>query len=63
MVEEWKHGIETILRQSKWEELWEKWARSRPEAVRAEVIAQFREEFKGLVTVHIDNHLEEGMAV
>ena len=61
--EGWEDGIEAMIREERWAQLWEKWARSRPNAMEESSLKRFKEEFKRVVVCHIDKHSSEGMLI
>ena len=61
--EGWEDGIEMMIRGDRWEQLWERWASSRPQAMEENSLKRFKDEFRRVVVCHIDKHSSEGMLV
>ena len=61
--EGWEDAIEAMIREDRWEQLWERWADSRPHAMKENSVKCFKERFKRVVVCHIDKHSSEGMLV
>ena len=62
-VEGWEDGIEAAIREDRWNQLWEKWAESRPAAMEERSLLRFKNEFRRLVVCHVDKHSSEGMLI
>ena len=61
--ESWEDGIENMIREERWRMLWERWARSRPQAMEENNLRGFQEVFKRVVVCHIDKHNSEGLLI
>ena len=61
--ESWEDGIENMIREERWRMLWERWARSRPQAMEESSLRGFKEVFKRVVVCHIDKHNSEGLLI
>ena len=62
-AEGWTDGIEAMIREERWGCLWERWARSRPNAMEESSLRRFKDEFRKVVVCHVDKHNSEGMLV
>ena len=61
--EGWEDGIQAMIREDRWANLWERWARSRPNAMEESSLKKFKEEFRPVVVCHVDKHSSEGMLI
>ena len=62
-TEGWEDGIEAMIRGDRWNQLWERWADSRPAAMEEKSLLRFKTEFRHVVVCHIDKHSSEGMLI
>ena len=61
--EGWLDGVEAMIKEDRWGDLWERWARSRPSAMEESSLKRFKQEFKKVVVCHVDKHSSEGMLI